>query len=175
LGSYLILGATVMGLSAVLMYLGFRTKPVAVSDIRFPALFIPVDESDVFIAEDPAGLTSARIGAWDTPQNGATVIDAGFSLYREQNVKCDQGEIRTLLGALVRPGAPRTFKLELSALAEHGREAALQRVVRSAYLGVDAVSVEQTRRQLAGQTTMDGIIAVLRADAAERLKITPPP
>jgi hypothetical protein len=152
-----------MGLAAILSYIGLRAKSVAIAELQFPVLVIPEDQSNVFIASDVRTLTQAKMGASNTPRNGVTVIDAGFNIYSEQNVKCDQGGGGMLFRAFVRPGAPLTFQFNLRSQHEKGLAAARDRILRSAYLGVDADAAERWRKQLADQTTMDGIIAVLNA------------
>ena len=162
-----------MGFAAVWAYFGFRAKSVAIGELQFPVLVIPQDESNVFIASDAPSLTQARIGAAETPQNGTTVIDARFNIYSEQNVKCDQGSGGMLFRAFVRPGAPLTFQFNLRPHRENGLQPALAQVLRSANLGVNPVAVDRWRKELASQTTMDGIIAVLKNSNAEALGIQP--
>jgi len=156
-----------MSFAAILAYVGLRAKPVAIEELQFPVLVIPLDRSNVFIAKGAADMTQARMGAANTPQNGFTVIDAGFNIYAEQNVKCDQGAGGMLFRAFVRPGAPLTFKFNLRRQGEKGLSAARERILPAAYLGVDTDAAERWRKQLAGESTMEGIVAVLNAAAAE--------
>jgi hypothetical protein len=158
----------VLSFAAFLTYFGLRSKPVAITDLRFPVLTIPVDESNVFIAKDATSLTQATMGAASTPQNGVVVIDADFNIYREQNVKCDQGDAGMLFGAFVRPGKPLTFQFNLTRQREHGLAAALDRMTHSAYLGSDTEIATQRRQKLSAQTTMAGIIALLDSFAPEQ-------
>jgi hypothetical protein len=157
----------VLSIAAFLTYFGLRSKPVAIAELRFPVLAIPVDESNVFIANDAASLTQATMGAASTPHNGVVVIDADFNIYNEQNVKCDQGDAGMLFRAFVRPGKPLTFQFNLAREREHGLAAARDRITRCIYLGSDTALATEQRQKLAAQTTMTDIIALLESFAPE--------
>ena len=58
-------------------------------------------------------------------------------------MKCDQGVADILFRAFVRPDQPLTFQLDLSGSRERGRVPAMDRIVRSAYLGVDPSAAER--------------------------------
>ena len=113
-------GCLILTLAAIMAHFGFRPKPVSISELQFPVLVLPADGSGVYVANDAESLTQVRMGAWYTPTNGSTVINARFNFYAEQNVKCEQGEGGMLFRAFVRPGKPLTFTLDFEPKRESG-------------------------------------------------------
>jgi hypothetical protein len=154
-------GLLIVTLVAIMAHFGSRPKSVSISELQFPVLVLPADGSGVYVANDAESLTQVRMGAWYTPTNGSTVIDARFNFYAEQNVKCEQGEGGMLFRAFVRPGKPLTFSLDFEAKRESGLAAALDLVLRHANLGTAPTIIDDRRKQLAAATTMAQIVDVL--------------
>jgi hypothetical protein len=160
-------GLLILTLAAIMTHFGFRPKPVSISELQFPVLVLPSDESGVYVAIDAESLTQVRMGAWYTPRNGSTVIDARFNFYAEQNVKCDQGEGGMLFRAFVRPTKPLTFTLDFEPKRESGLAATLDLVLRYANLGTAPTIIDDERKRLAAATTMAQIVDVLNGPTAD--------
>jgi hypothetical protein len=148
-----------MSIASLLTYFGYREKPASVSDLKFPVLVIPLDQSRVGVEPDAGSLCSAIIGSNLTPRNGTVVIDSDFNFYTQQNVKCQQGEMGMVFRAFVRPGKPMTFTMELKRSRINGLQHTLQSLVECNSIGEG--DTPEKRLELGKQTTMAGIVEVL--------------
>lgn len=135
-------------------------------DLKFPIVAIRADGSHAFAASRSELITRPATAWADAPEDGAILIDADFHVYEERNVRRPQSE----LGWLVRRYTPwmrePAYKMELRRRWRSGLKVAQAELARCQAFACEE-DAGLTRWEIAQQTTMAGIVAIINRGRVE--------
>ena len=156
-------------IKAFLIDWGLMRPAATLADLKFPVLVLRPGNEPPIVDVGAEGGIKAPEQFSSRPINGSIVIDSDFKMYAQQNVRCKQGEITMIFRALLARHGPLTYRFKLKRCWRSGIAAARRKLLACASYGGGIEVDNRKRRELAGQTTMEGIIAVLGSgDGATR-------
>lgn len=150
--------------SWILIDWGILRKPATIADLKFPVLVLRPGKAELIVDLGSDGGTPPEEFS-QRPIEGSIVIDSDFRMYTQRNVRCRQGEITMIFRALLARPGPLTYRFTLKRRWRSGLRPAQRQLLRCASYGGTAEDDSRKRRELASQTTMAGIIAVLGSGA----------
>jgi hypothetical protein len=154
-------------ITIVLRALGLLRWPPRLVELAYPVIAIRPDHSYAFVA-DGFRVLRTPTPAWAiTPCDGTILIDSDFDIYVEHNVRCTEGDLGRLFRQFVGPKRSASYKIGLRR-ARHTGPAEAHRHLAACesfpWINGEAATAA-ARQQIAQQTTMAGIVAILKRHA----------
>jgi hypothetical protein len=162
--------ALVIGVLAVAITVWFAIFGIfrwtRVIDIKYPVIAIRADGSHAFAASRSDFIVRPTPAWTDAPEDGAILIDSDFRIYEERNVRRPQSDLGWLIRRFTHLLGPPAYKMELRRRWRSGLPLAQAELAKcqSFASGEDAGF---TRWEIARQTTMAGIVAIVNRNVVE--------
>ena len=146
-----------------------------VLDLKYPVVAIRADGSHAFAASRSDLIVRPATPWADAPEDGAILIDADFKIYDERNVRRPQSDIGWMIRRFTTLLREPAYKMELRRRWRSGPKVVQAELARcqSFACGEDPAFA---RWELAQQTTIAGIVAVINRNCVEPPEpVVPPP
>lgn len=153
-------------ISILLAKLGIWPWTPRVYDLKYPVVAVGADGGYAFAVSRPELLVRPTLAWTAPPEDGAILIDADFVLYVERNVSQRQSDLGWLIRRFTTLLRSPRYKIGLRRCWRSGPVAAHARLAKcqSFASGEDAGFA---RWEIAKQTTMAGIVAVVNRNIVE--------
>lgn len=146
-----------------------------VYDLAYPVIAIRADGSHAFAASRSELITRPATDWADSPEDGAILIDAHFRIYEERNVRRPQSELGWLVRRYTTWMRPPAYKMELRRRWRSGLPL-VQAELAKCQSFASGEDVGFVHWELAQQTTMAGLVAVVNRNCVEPPEpVVPPP